>query len=112
MFGGQEWIAKLKRINSISVKTTRIYATKQSYLKWEHVEMCLWAITIRTVDAGLSSLLVNIRYGNKNRSSLHHFLETYLIPYTIGLYTALAFANSEHQMVARGVILALSNMPA
>ena len=35
----------------------------------------------------------------------------YLMAYTIGLYTALALANKDPQMVKRGVILAVSKMP-
>lgn len=36
---------------------------------------------------------------------------THLIPYTMGLYTALALAKREPQMVARGLMLAPPNTP-
>lgn len=38
--------------------------------------------------------------------------EIYLMPYTMGLYTALAFAKTEPQIVKSGVILVVSKIPA
>jgi hypothetical protein len=38
-------------------------------------------------------------------------INTYLIPYTIGLYTALALAKRDPQMVAKGLMGALSKTP-
>ena len=39
-------------------------------------------------------------------------LLTYLMPYTMGLYTALALAKREPQIVKSGLILVVSKMPA
>ena len=49
------------------------------------------------------------RDGNFLYSSARYF--GWLIPYTIGLYTALALANSEPQIVARGLMGILSKTP-
>lgn len=37
---------------------------------------------------------------------------THLMPYTIGLYTALALAKTEPQIVKSGLILVVSKIPA
>jgi len=37
---------------------------------------------------------------------------THLMPYTMGLYTALALAKTEPQIVKIGLILVVSKMPA
>lgn len=50
------------------------------------------------------------KYATNEKLILFKFV-THLIPYTMGLYTALALAKSEHQMVANGVIFELPKIP-
>jgi len=78
---------------------------------WNHIEERLVSLeACETIHLFYRILSVKIHSNDDILQKME--LRVYLMPYTMGLYTALALAKREPQIVKSGLILVVSKMPA